>query len=352
MLLINVRQYDSHKKAMNCYICEEELTDLNRSPEHILPEALGNNIVSWGLLCQKCNNTTASQIDADFVQFTGHLFRLVLQAKPNARVDDSITGFLSSGEAIRFGPNMQMETVVEIPIPDGPSIIFTAPPEKAEKRAKRILNQLKRKYPKMEPEKMLAKATRGTRPLEELVYLANSNYNNSTNQSEVGGPAFFRGIKKTAVNFYLSRGFDQAYIQGIINQVKAGVPAPQVISTFYYPTLRPVHELGEFEISHVIKLVGDPEKEVLYCYVELFNTSRSLILLNNHYTGPAISEQYCYDVLTSKHLEKTIVLPFGHREHVLNQFEFSRDTNAQGQAAYDRTHKILTDALRKKGLII
>ena len=185
------------------------------------------------------------------------------------------------------------------------------------------------------------------KPIEELVYF--SNYNSE--QSKVGGPKYFRGIKKIALNFYLSKGYDSKYVRGVINQVKYGVPANEVISKFYYPSIRPVHELDNQEVSHIIKLVGNPQIGVLYCYVELFNCNHSLILLNNHYDGPAVDEQMCYDTLTSTYLQKAIALPFKHREHVIDCFKLNDNTNPAGQATYNRTRSILEDRIRQKGYI-
>ncbi|WP_375438123.1 HNH endonuclease [uncultured Hymenobacter sp.] len=332
---------------MICYLCNAELTESNRSPEHIIPDALGNNITSDHLLCGDCNHGLASRIDSEFIKFHGYLYDMVLQARLNSRVGDKMTGLLRSGEKVNFGPEMKMDTSVEIPTPNGESIKFSAPSDKAEKKAHRILKQLSAKYPHIDPDKVLANASRSQEVLEELVFFSN----HTAEQSMTGGPAFFRGIKKIAINFYLSKGLDIIYIKDTINQVREGVGAPKRASTFYYPTIRPVHILGKSEISHVIKLVGNTQMRVLYCYVEIFNVSHSLILLNENYDGPPVDEQYCYDVLSSKHLYKDISLPFGHREHVTNQFDFETDTNAAGQAAYNRTRSVLHDILREKGLI-
>ena len=98
---------------------------------------------------------------------------------------------------VSFGPRMEMDTRVEIPVPGSTPIAFTAPPAKAERRARRIINELKKKHPQMDADRMLGTALRGEEVLRELVFF--SNY--IAEESRMGGPAFFRGIKKIAVNF-------------------------------------------------------------------------------------------------------------------------------------------------------
>lgn len=333
---------------MNCYFCGVELTAANNSPEHIIQKAIGGAIVGWELLCRSCNSGPASRIDNDFVRFTSYLYRMVLQARPTSRVSDSLIGITDSGEEVRFGPNMVMDTKVEIALPDGQKLAFTAPPDEAEKKAFKRLNQFQGKFPQIDPKRMIANAQRGKVKLDELVYFTN----HDAKQSKVGGPEFFRGIKKIAVNFYLSKKHPQHYVQDVIEQVREGRPANRVISTFHYPMSHTIHELGEKEISHVMKLVGDPDLGVLYFYIELFNTSHSLILLNRYYYGPAIEEQYCYDVLTGVELEKPIKLLFGNRLLMLKSFDHEWNTNPQAEVAYRRTRKILEDSLRAKGLIV
>lgn len=42
----------------NCYLCCCQITEDNKSAEHIVSNALGGNKKSYDLLCRKCNNAT------------------------------------------------------------------------------------------------------------------------------------------------------------------------------------------------------------------------------------------------------------------------------------------------------
>ena len=112
-----------------------------------------------------------------------------------------------------------------------------------------------------------------------------------------------------------------------------------------------MHKLGEEEVSHIIKLVGNPELGILYCYVELFKISHSLILLNEEYDGPFMDEQYCHDVITNIDLQKSMRMLFSTRYQALIQFIYDWPNNGHAEVAYRRTRKVLEDKLKAKGYI-
>ena len=49
---------------MNCFICNETLTEINASDEHIILNSLGGHLHSKNLLCKKCNSKLGNQTDA------------------------------------------------------------------------------------------------------------------------------------------------------------------------------------------------------------------------------------------------------------------------------------------------
>jgi hypothetical protein len=43
---------------MKCYTCGVEITDENRSEEHVINNALGGHLTSDDLLCKPCNDAS------------------------------------------------------------------------------------------------------------------------------------------------------------------------------------------------------------------------------------------------------------------------------------------------------
>ena len=51
-----------------CWLCENSLTEGNRSQEHVIPAALGGKRTVADFLCRRCNNTTGSKWDARLIE--------------------------------------------------------------------------------------------------------------------------------------------------------------------------------------------------------------------------------------------------------------------------------------------
>lgn len=51
-----------------CTICNEEITEKNKSVEHIIPNAIGGILKSDQLFCKGCNSNFGSKLDAAFVK--------------------------------------------------------------------------------------------------------------------------------------------------------------------------------------------------------------------------------------------------------------------------------------------
>lgn len=52
------------EKRYSCYICGKELTDVNKSDEHIILNAIGGHLHSYNLLCKECNSLLGEKADA------------------------------------------------------------------------------------------------------------------------------------------------------------------------------------------------------------------------------------------------------------------------------------------------
>jgi len=123
--------------------------------------------------------------------------------------------------------------------------------------------------------------------------------------------AAHKSIAKSAINFFLMKGGERKFIQHLIpfllnmekfEAVESHSPDKSFCS----------HEPEE--VSHIIKLVGNPSERILYCYIGLFNTDGYIVRLNDQYDGPLINKTYIYDVLQSKELKKEILINYTRNE--------------------------------------
>ena len=54
-------------QTKKCALCGDELNEANRSPEHIIPQAIGGRLTVDSFICSKCNHRTGNEWDADLV---------------------------------------------------------------------------------------------------------------------------------------------------------------------------------------------------------------------------------------------------------------------------------------------
>lgn len=65
-----------------CYLCGKELTDENKSDEHIILNAIGGHLHSYTLLCMECNSKLGEQADAKLAEDLS-FFSDMLEIKKN-----------------------------------------------------------------------------------------------------------------------------------------------------------------------------------------------------------------------------------------------------------------------------
>ena len=80
-----------------------------------------------------------------------------------------------------------------------------------------------------------------------------------------------------------------------------------------------MYSLASHESFHILHLVGNSKNNILYCYVDYFNTYRYLVLLNSNYKGVDIVETYCYDLINYEQVNKSIDLEYD-RDTLLDFF--------------------------------
>lgn len=77
---------------------------------------------------------------------------------------------------------------------------------------------------------------------------------------------------------------------------------------YFYPKELLTYKIDEDEISHILFLKGNKEENILYCYIELFNTHCFIVILNRQYSGKSFEKSYIWDVLKARELKKDISL--------------------------------------------
>lgn len=122
----------------------------------------------------------------------------------------------------------------------------------------------------------------------------------------VGSEATYRAIAKIALNFYLFKGHDIQWVRELIPYVTQKGKT-NLFTAFFYSFME-IHQIDTDEVSHILFLKGDSRKQLLYCYIELYNVYNFIVIINDEFTGTDFEETYCYEVLKKLELNKKVKL--------------------------------------------
>lgn len=268
-----------------CYLCNTKLTDDNSSPEHILPNALGGRLKSRTLLCKSCNSDCGDTIDAALINQLMPLANALNIERERGDVPP-VRVTLASGEQMRRDADGNMCPYDGRPVVtegDGSAQFSISSP--SIKQARKHVEGLKRKYPKLDVEAVMATARATTTRVNTGI---------TFEFPPLGGAEAFRAIVKIAVGYYLHFGGSAGHISEAIDVlVRDALPPVSRVGLLYAtdPMLRRDNGI----VTHVVALVAC-EDGTLQAYVELFSAFRFVVNLADAYSGPPVRTVYCYDV--------------------------------------------------------
>ena len=316
-----------------CYNCEEELTKENRSNEHIILNACGGKLSSEDLLCKTCNNNFGSTYDAMLARQTSILSNL-LHINRDRSNPPAIKGKVSStGEDIfiPFDGELRKAKPIIIDRREGDQVRLTIEARDM-KEFKQIAKGLKKKYPGL--------------PLEDLIQSA-KHYQGYLNDSvvlgeNIGGDDAFKAVTKAAVNYFIHKGGYRNYIVHLLPYLRNQVIID--VARLHFIPLS-IYKFEEKEVSHIIKLIGNPDEAILYCYIEYFNAQTYIVWLSKNYDGPAIDETYIYDVIGCRELEKPIMITYNKAEL---ESIFNENTERPFSLIKDRYSRVIAIAKKRQ----
>lgn len=275
--------------APTCYRCNTTIADDNSSLEHILPNALGGRLKSRALLCKLCNSECGDTIDAALINQLMPLANALNIERERGEVPP-VRVTLASGEQMRRDADGNMWPYDARPVVtenDGCAEFSIAGP--SIKQTRKHVEGLKRKYPKLDVDAVMATARETTTPV---------NTGTTFEFPPLGGADAFRAVVKIAVGYYLLRGGSPDRIREAISTVVTdALPPVSRVGLLY--AIDPIPARDNAVVTHVIALVTREDGR-LQAYVELFSAFRFVVNLADTYSGPAIHTVYCYDVLARR----------------------------------------------------
>ena len=289
-----------------CYRCDTQILSQNSSYEHIILNACGGKLKSKTLLCKKCNSDFGNSFDNILAVQVNELANM-LMIKRERGEPQPIEGKTANGTAYKIFANgdlMKADPTVQVQR-EGNQVRLSINAANDE-QYRQILKGIKRKNPGFDADEAFKVAERSNYYLNEPINI----------QMNMGGPDVFRSIIKTAINYFIHLGGKSADIKHLLPFLEKKVDLENV--WYHYPDQYIYHPKID-EVSHILKIVGDPEQKLLFAYVELFNAHNYIVLLNQKYTGKAINSLYAYDLINNQEFQPVVQLDYS-RNYVLDLF--------------------------------
>ncbi len=292
-----------------CYICGEEITDANKTNEHIILNALGGHLHSNTIICNDCNVRIGEAADcqlAEDLSFYTDMLKVKKSRQNNhnqVMVDEEGHEIIvnNGGEtAILRKPYINIENK------DGRKRIHLKVRNKKELHDI-LTGMVKRKeLPQKYVEEIMTKAE-----IEEFHPILQR-------QICISDEAF-PSIIKSATNYYVFMTHDADAVKLLVPYIEGKADTKDVLYLYLSKTL-PYIENNE-QVTHMIHIEGTSKTRLLYAMMEYYSIYVYFIVFDKNYSGKDINMTYTYDVVTGKEVSRHFSFPlrFDDLEQFRNQ---------------------------------
>lgn len=273
--------------------CEHSFEDNEGSDEHILLQSLGGKLKSKNLICTKKNIEFGETYDLEVSDQLKNI-RDFMGLKSRSKVKTiNLTDTDGKKRPIKAGSYEPIHTI-DLYNNDGSlkTTLFFRSDEAFEKQRKVLLDSNEYKEAKdLNETDLLRQFTNKYSEGKKITFQINKYY--------------LLHFVKVAIEYYLDEGFPIEFIQGCIENFNKEIvtdgKSPRVFE--YHPSQK-IYTPSEKEVSHIIHLKIDSKNHLIYCMIEYFNFTRTVVILNDNYKGELHEiRNYCYDLISKKNIE-------------------------------------------------
>lgn len=288
----------------NCYYCEQPITELNKSREHVIPDFLGGTLTSLSLLCRGCNSVLGQSIDSSLHSQLQPYADLLVQDRERTKTNTKVKLINAQGEELFVGKNLKPYSKLYIVHKTGKKTIQV--------RNEEFDKFMQRKVQEMGGDNNVNKREFVEPPPEDKFHIHNS-MSPAPGIVGFGGKDYYKAIAKIAINFALCNNFTPSQIADALSFLKTDHSINNTVG-FFNPSNYHPHDYHKNEVANILHLKGDSELKILYCYVELLSFQCLLVVLNQNYTDADFDATYSFDVLSQQTISKAIKIAIG-RHH-------------------------------------
>ena len=285
-----------------CALCNTPIRNENGSKEHVIPNAIGGRKTVYNFICKDCNSTTGAEWD----------YELVTQLKPPCTLlnirrqrgeNQPVLAETVGGDKIFIHADGRMsmrETVFTERVLGNQTEVNIR--TSSMKELKKMLPGLVRKYPNLDIDQVLEKATPRREYLEDPLSIA------LTFEGEIAG----RSIVKSCLALTSEIGLHLIDCEHARDYLLAnGEPC-----FGYYNATDLVLNRPKRVFFHCVFVRGDPETRQVLGYVEYFGFQRIVLCLSSNYDGESFSRCYAIDPISGNELDIEVNLALTPEEIV------------------------------------
>ncbi len=273
-----------------CALCDTEITELNDSKEHIIPNSIGGKRKVRGFICASCNSKAGDEWDAELSRQLNPLSLIFFIKKDRGGPPPSQTFDTTTGEKLTLhhqgGMSPSKPEFKEEVRNDKIAISIIA---RNMDEAKRMLKGVKRKHPSTNTDKILNDVAIESRYPDGMLKFS----------LEFGGPNAGRSAVKTVLALASYSGISPGTCEHAISYLRRdGEPC----FGYYYERDLVVDRPQNVPL-HCVAISGNPETGLLLGYLEYYGLQKIVVCLSERYSGIKISNSYSIDPTTGTELE-------------------------------------------------
>lgn len=284
----------------HCALCNTPLNEANGSKEHVIPNALGGRKAIRKFICKQCNNTTGATWDNELAAQLQPLCTMLNIRRFRGR-NQPVTVETVKNEKYLLRPDGSL-TIPKTVLSEqnlGDDLTQLKIRVRSIKELKKMIPGLKRKYPKLDINKVIGQAASG---LSEKEYFQDP----WSVSLQFGGNLAGRSIVKSCLALAYEAGLhikDCEHAKSYL--VSNGDPCFGYYNETDVVTNRPARVF-----FHCIFVCGDPSSRQILGYAEYFGYQRIVACLSSNYDGDRFSCCYAIDPVTGRKLNIDVHLNF------------------------------------------
>jgi len=303
-----------------CVICGLEIATANDSEEHILPGAIGGRRAVRGFLHDGCNHRSGHTWDAALErQLRPLALHFGVKRQRGRTLRMAITTTAGENFLLNTGGQLEMSRpeIKRTPVPNGETFQVKAG---SITMARDVLKGIKRKYPKVDVESVLARSEIQRTYAQGVVLI----------DLEFGGPVSGRSLVKSA----LALAHDAALPIDRCGDALAYLREADAEPCFgYYYVNDLVDGRPQATPLHCVAIDANPNTGLILGYVEYFGIHRAVVCLGRGYTGERLNAIYALDPRTGETLDVEVRLDFGAAD-IRAIYDYERDDAEKRQEAF------------------